>query len=159
MSQPETQLPALQTWFVGQLAAPVAFVHVDVLEDGVQISHPLFAVVPALTNDPPIQHPDTQLAGLPLQTSPVGQLALSPSVLVHDDVLVPGWQLSHGSLAFTAPEATIPVPAMSHSEPHAPFLQASPPPQVVPGGAFVHTVVLDEGVQISQPLFAVVVGE
>jgi hypothetical protein len=74
----------------GQLAAPVTFVHVGVLEDGVQISHPLFAVVPALTNAPPIQQPETQVAGLPLQTSPVGQAAFTPSVLVQADVLLPG---------------------------------------------------------------------
>jgi hypothetical protein len=47
---------------------------------------------------------------------------------------------------------------MSHSVPHTPSLQISPPPQLVPGEAFVHAVVLDEGVQTSQPLFAVTVG-
>jgi hypothetical protein len=126
-----------------------------VLEVGWHTSQPLFAVAPELTNVPPIQHPETQLAGLPLQTSPIEQPAFRPSVLVHAEVLVPGWQLWQTSLAFTVPEATIPVPAMLHSEPHTPLLQISAPPQTVPGGALVHADALEPGVQISQPSFAV----
>jgi hypothetical protein len=46
MLQPETQPPALQTWFVGQPAGPLTSVHPEVLDDGVQTSQPLLAVVP-----------------------------------------------------------------------------------------------------------------
>jgi hypothetical protein len=76
-----------------------------VLDAGEQIWQPLLVVAPALMNAPAIQHPETQVAGLPLQTSPVGQFAFTPSVLVQAVVLVPGWQLSHGSLPLGAPEA------------------------------------------------------
>ena len=48
MKQPETQPPALQTSPDEQLAAPVTFVHEEVLEAGVQTSHPLLAVTPKL---------------------------------------------------------------------------------------------------------------
>jgi hypothetical protein len=124
---------------------------------GWQVWHgfPPFAAFGDTKPVPEIQQPATQLAGLPLQTSSAGQAAFSPSVLVHDDVLVPGWQLSHGSLAFTAPDATTPVPAMSHCVPHTPLSQILPPPQLVPEATFVHDDVLEAGVQTSQPLFAV----
>ena len=96
----------------------------------------------------------TQLAGSPLHTSPEGQPPLTPSVLVHAVVLVPGWQVWQGLLAFEAPDVTI-VPPMSHCEPHAPLAQTCPLPQLVPSATSVHPVVLDDGWQTSQPPFVV----
>jgi hypothetical protein len=125
---------------------------------GEQISQPLLVVAPEPWKVPAIQQPETQLAGLPLQTSPEGHPAFAPSALVHADVLVPGWQVSHGSLGFAAPDATIPAPGISHWLPQAPPLQISPPPHVLPAVALVHADVLDPGVHISQPLFAVAPG-
>jgi hypothetical protein len=39
-----------------------------------------------------------------LQTSPEGQLALTPDVLVHAVLLDPGWHVWHGSAGFTVPD-------------------------------------------------------
>ena len=47
MKHPEVQPPPLQTSPEGQLAGPVTSVHEDVLDEGVQTSQPLFAVVVA----------------------------------------------------------------------------------------------------------------
>jgi hypothetical protein len=57
-------------------------------------------------------------------------------------------------LVFTAPEATIPVPLMSHCALHAPLSQMSPVPQLVPLDVRVHAVLLAPGLQVSHPLFA-----
>ena len=64
-----------------------------------------------------------QLAGLPLQTSPAGQLAFAPSVLVHPLVLVPGMQHRHGFAGFAVPDVTLPALPVSHCVPHCPLLQ------------------------------------
>jgi hypothetical protein len=134
---------------------PVTRLHADVLDDGVQYSHPLFAVELGAWKAPPIQQPGVQLAGFPAHTSPAEQLAFAPSVLVHDDVLEPGWQLSHGSFGFVVPDATIPMPAMSHWLPQTPSSQIAAPPQLWPFGAVVHSDVLVSGSQSWHPPFVV----
>jgi hypothetical protein len=90
MKQPGAQLPALQTSPAPQLAGPATSVHAVVLVPGAHTSQPLFAVVPELTKLPAMKQPDLHLTGVPPHTSPAGQLALTPSALVHADVLVPG---------------------------------------------------------------------
>ena len=98
----------MQTSPLGQLAfTPSVFVQAVVppVPMGWQLWHGLLGFrALGETKAPAIQQPEVQLAGLPLQTSPVGQLAFAPSVLVQTDVLIPGWQLWQGLLGFTAPE-------------------------------------------------------
>jgi hypothetical protein len=97
IQQPETQLAGLplQTSPVGQFAfSPSVLVHAVVppVPAGRQLWHgfPAGVTLGATHPMPPMQQPATQLAGLPLQTSPDGQLTFGPSVLVHADVLAPG---------------------------------------------------------------------
>jgi hypothetical protein len=95
----------LQTFPAPQLVPLVTFVHAVVIVVGAQVRHALAESTPGDWNTPPIQQPETQLAGLPLQTSPEGQVAFAPSRLVHWLALVPGWHVWHGLAGFTAPDA------------------------------------------------------
>ena len=87
----------MQTSAEGQfVSTPSVLVQAVVppVPEGLQLWHGLLGLSPfAATNAPEIQHPDVQLAVVPLHTSPDAQLVFTPSVLVQVDVLVPGWQL------------------------------------------------------------------
>ncbi len=151
--------PAPQTWSFG------AFVHEVVLDAGEHSSQPSRTLAPGAKNVSSIQQPGVQAAGLPSQTSPEGQLGLTPPAPVQAVVVQPGWQLWQGLFGSTALGETNPVPGMEQPETHCPPEHAWPHGPSMPslGSAgrhaptpttSVHVDALALGVQISQSSFA-----